>query len=567
MLQAFVSLKPQHPPRTESGMRSFFEALTGAVFSQPTIFRTNADATVRPYSLSAICEATLNPRCKFVVLRAEGEKFWQCTFLLPDKQGLGALFFDLQRTNAPRRIATASLIEMFRKLYQSLKPRLIRIGDSEAREKLKSRHGLVMMPGLGRIEWLQIVSPEVYSPIYNPSELVAAPAFATEILDDGALFLRVYDDPNEWDFEDNISLANFIPGFLAGVAKIQDSEKEKEALRDLERLWSRAEKTAEKAYEVLDADIPAASTTDVAEAEAETQAMAQKASASVKPSSSPLETQPVGNRDLDDLLERSHAIGPEDARMRSVIFARLKSEYKVDEEAIRKRGIEGPCTIFEVKPSNKPAFFASYQDLDRKVFILNVLEDLARFIAANDAGLNPVSLQKITHLIRTYYRPEYTLLASLNELPQNVIRDRRVSELRQKFEPAAIKNVGDNRTLTFWFYQSEHQSIETLTLTQFEDWPLQIEAKVQCTDMENAVEAPPVTQEVKPSAPLPCAAKAAPSAPPALPTPAVPAKASSSGGAAKIVVGTLLGLVVIYVLLALFSYGGDFTFILDLLKK
>ena len=97
MIQAFVSLKPQQPPRTESGMRSFFEALQGAVFSQPTIFRTNADQSARPYSLDAICEAALNPRCKFVVLRAECEKFWQCTFLLPDKQGMGALFFDLQK--------------------------------------------------------------------------------------------------------------------------------------------------------------------------------------------------------------------------------------------------------------------------------------------------------------------------------------------------------------------------------------------------------------------------------------------------------------------------------------
>lgn len=152
MIQAFVSLKPQQPPRTESGMRSFFEALQGAVFSQPTIFRTNADQSARPYSLDAICEAALNPRCKFVVLRAECEKFWQCTFLLPDKQGMGALFFDLQRVQNPRRLSAESLIEMFKKLYTSLSPRLIRIGDSEAREKLRSRHGLVMMPGLGRIE-------------------------------------------------------------------------------------------------------------------------------------------------------------------------------------------------------------------------------------------------------------------------------------------------------------------------------------------------------------------------------------------------------------------------------
>lgn len=191
MIQAFVSLKPQYPARTESGMRSFFEALQNAVFSQPTIFRTNADVSVRPYSLDAITEAAMNPRCKFVVLRAECEKFWQCTFLLPDKQGMSALFFDLQRQESPRRLSPDSLIEMFKKLYKAMSPRVIRIGDSEAREKLKSRHGLIMMPGLGRIEWLQIVSPEIYGDIYNASELVAAPGYQTEIWEDGALFMRL----------------------------------------------------------------------------------------------------------------------------------------------------------------------------------------------------------------------------------------------------------------------------------------------------------------------------------------------------------------------------------------
>ena len=309
MIQAFVSLKPQQPPRTESGMRSFFEALQGAVFSQPTIFRTNADQSARPYSLDAICEAALNPRCKFVVLRAECEKFWQCTFLLPDKQGMGALFFDLQRVQNPRRLSAESLIEMFKKLYTSLSPRLIRIGDSEAREKLRSRHGLVMMPGLGRIEWLQIVAPEVYSDIYNPTDLVVAPGYQTEIWDDGALFMRVYDDPNDWDSEDNISQANFIPGFLAGVAKIRDNEKEKETLRELERLWSRAEKTAEKAYEVLDAT--EGSGAAAASEQAQTQMRA---------------TQPVESADLDRLVESSNArLDAEDARKRSVVFARLKS--------------------------------------------------------------------------------------------------------------------------------------------------------------------------------------------------------------------------------------------------
>lgn len=474
MIQAFVSLKPQQPPRTESGIRSFFEALQGAVFSQPTIFRTNADSTVRPYSLDAICEAVLNPGCKFVVLRAECEKFWQCTFLLPDKQGMGALFFDLQRQQSPRRLSPDSLIEMFKKLYHSLSPRVIRIGDSEAREKLKSRHGLVMMPGLGRIEWLQIVSPEVYGDIYNPSELIAAPGYETAIWDDGALYLRVYDDPNDWDSEDNISQANFIPGFLAGVAKIRDNEKERDMLRDLERIWVRAEKTAANAYDVLSADpnnVPAAEAPKAAKAE------------------------PVVAAEIP--VAKDVAVDDDDSRKRSVIYTRLKSEYSLAEDNIVKYGQEGPCTIFTVKADKKAGFFATYQELDRKVFVLNVLEDLSRFLSTNHCSVKAECFDEIKRLVKTYYHPEYKMLDSLDELPESVIRDRRMPEMRAAFEPANVKDVNGNQTLTFWFYKPEFCGLETLSFTQFEDWPMQLEAKVQCSDMENEPEHAP--EPVKPA--------------------------------------------------------------------
>lgn len=547
MLQAFVSLKPQQPSRTESGMRSFYEALTGALLSQPTIYRTNADANVRPFTLDDIVESSLNPRCKFVVLRAEGEKFWQCTFLLPDKQGLGALFFDLQRVENPRRIAAQTLIEMHKKLFKVLKPRLIRVGDSEAREKLKSRHGLVMMPGLGRIEWLQIVSPELYAPIYNPSELVAAPAFGAEIWEDGAFYLRVYEDPNDWESEDNISLANFIPGFLAGVAKIKDSEKEKEALRDLERLWSRAERTAEKAYEVLDAD----SGTDAVEP--------------VKADSS-RQTVPVAAQDIDDLLERKSAkLTAEDEKMREVLHMRLQNEYKLDDNSIRKHSVVGPCTVFEVHTSNKPVFFASYQDLDRKVFILNVSSDLSRFVAANSTRLEQHALAQIQALLRKYYRPDAIMLDSIDDLPAHVRYDRRVAELRGKFESAEVKRVNDNNTVTFWFYLPHIVGVETLTLTQFEDWPIQIESQIQCTEMENDPDHVPEVVEVKPeSAPAEIVYEAAVT--PKAETRELP-ETQGSASVAKIIIAVVFIIIAVYLLLAYLSYGGDLMFYQQFLPK
>lgn len=466
MIQAFVSLKPQQPSRTESGMRSFFEALQSAVFSQPTIFRTNADKDARPYNIDDICAAVMNPLCKFVVIRAEGEKFWQCTFLLPDKQGLGALFFDLQRAQNPRRLSPESLIEMFKKLYKTLSPRLIRIGDSDAREKLKSRHGLVMMPGFGRIEWLQIVAPEVYNEYYNASELIAAPGYQTDILEDGALFMRVYDDPNDWENEDNISQANFVPGFLAGISRTNanTSAETRDAIRDLERLWARAEKTAAKAYETLDAGNANAAELDAI----------QKTNTPAAPQYDiPVET---GN------------IDPETMRKRSVIFARVKLEFSVKEENITFVADEGPCSVFLIHADKRLPFYASYQDLDHKVFLLNVLEDLSRFISANGCSVKEQFLTEIKRLIQTYYCFGASLLNSIDDLPADVIRDRRIPQLRNDFSPAAVSNINGNQSLTLWVYKPDTQTLETLVLNQFEEWPLAIEAKIQATDMENEPE-------------------------------------------------------------------------------
>ena len=463
MIQAFVSLKPQTPPRTESGMRSFFEALQGAVFSQPTVFRTNADSSVRPYSLDAVCEAALNPRCKFVAIRAEREKFWQCTFLLPDKQGMGALFFDLQRQQNPRRLSPDTLIEMFKKLYNALTPRLIRVGDSEARDKLCSRHGLINMPGLGKLEWMQIVSQEVYGDTYNTSELVASPGYATEIWPDNALFLRVYDDPNDWDSEDNVSQANFVPGFLAGVAKIHDADKERLTINELNRLWGRAEKTALKAYKALDED----------------------------PNNIRSEEAPQREEYVEEDFEPETVSTPlddDDTRKRTVVYNRLKAEYKVDENNIVRYSEEGSCTLFRVKAEKKPVFFASYQDLDRKVFILSDFEDLSRFLATNGCSVKPEHCEKIKELVGKYYRPDYVLLNTLDDLPSTVVRDRRMPEIRKQFKPASVETVNGNQVLVLWFYKPEFCGLETLSFTQFEDWPMHLESHVECSDMENEPE-------------------------------------------------------------------------------
>jgi len=478
MLQAFVSLKPQQPARTENGMTSFFEALENAVFSQPTIFRSNTDAAARPYSIEAVVEAALKPNCKFIVLRADCEKFWQCTFLLPDAQGVGALHFDLQRVDNPRKISATTLVNMFKNLYQSIKPKLVRVGDSEARKKLKSRHGIIMMPGIGRVEWLQIVSQDVYGDIYNPSDLVGAPCYQSDVWEDNSFFLRVYDDPNDWDSEDNESYANFVPGFLAGISKIKDGEKEKEMLRELERLCSRAEKTAEKAYAALD-NASIHTSPAKAEVEEEHEAPSQEA-APVEESSAPV-------ADVDE----------ETAHKRSVIFTRIKDEFKVEEQDIIKRAVEGPCTVFTVKRKKKPDMCVSYQDSANKVYILNNTDDLSKFIKDNGCKLNEESIPKLVHLL-SYYHPENKILATLDDLPDHVAKDKRVPGFKEKYAFGKITNTEGTLELLVPVFQPECDGLEIVSLSQFEAWPIQITSEVVATEMENVKEKPAPEKKEEP---------------------------------------------------------------------
>lgn len=561
MLQCFVSLKQQQPPKTESGLRGFFEALSVAAPSQPTLFCTSADAVPKPYNIETVVEAALNPRCKFVVLRSESKKFWQCTFLLPDKQGWGALFFDFQRQGSTETPSADSLIETAKRLYKHLEPRLLRMGDSEAREKLKSRHGLVLMPGFGRLEWLQIVHPEVYSSIYNVSDLVASPAHTSEVAEDGSLLLRVYGNPTEWDDEENISLANFTPGFLAGIAKFQESDKE--ILRELEKLWSRSEKTAEKAYEVFQAGSPSTQSPAVSvpipmlepeqllAANAAAQSAADKVAADIKSeqhdADSRRTTTPVQIADLDALLEKTESAtrnvppGQVD-KMQETIFVRIKNDFEVDEKSLLKVAQEGICTVFSVKPLKGSEFYASYQDLDRKVFLLNEPEDLAKFLSVNDCVVDDKHKDKIIKLVTKYYQPGVSFINALSELPKDVRFDRRLKEIQESCKPGTINEKNDVRTLSLFYFIPTNSALEELRISQMEEFPLMVESKRHFTELESDEipdQTPPPVAQPTPAAPVKIAQPEikADIAPQTLPA---PPKAQGSNGLKALLVLVLL---------------------------
>ena len=531
MLQAFVSLKQQHPPRTESGMQGFFEALAGAVFGEPTLFCTNVDATPKAYSHAAAVQACLDPKCKFAVLRGESPNFWQATLLMPDKQGMGAIFFDLEQADGQHSPSIDKILDFSKKLYQKLNPRLIRVGDSEAREKLKSRHGLVLMPGLGRIEWLQIVHPDVYGSLYNPSELVAAPAHDTEIWEDGGLFLRVYGDPKDWDNEENIALANFIPGFLAGTANVQDGEKEKENVRNIEKLWNRVAKTAERAHEIF-AIAPAAAV-EAPKAAAATKAEAPKVAApkaeapkveapkaeapkveapkaeapkaeapkveapkaeapkaeAPKAEAPKVEAEPVAVAEAKPAEEKVAPARPSTEHVLASV-AEVAPEVVVQEGTfaeVKATGFAQPLYSGQ-DASHSPAlrFYAAWDFEEQKARVLHKLEDFAAFLHGESFTVRARDVDRIVACIKTYHKPALVYLASLDELPQPARDDARLAEFKNRVRAPHVDVVDETHELHVWAFNAHGRSLEEILVRQYEDWPLTVEVKRHVLDLPTA---------------------------------------------------------------------------------
>ena len=505
MLQAFVSLKHQQPPRTESGLQSFLEALTSAAYSPPTFFCTNLDATPQSYTVDGLTQACLHQKCKFAVVRGDDPLFWQATILMPDKEGLGALFFQFESDTSACPTAD-QVIEFTKKLYKNLEPRIIRAGDSEAREKLKSRHGLVLMPGLGRVEWLQVVHPDVYGELYNPSELVAAPAYAAEIWEDGALFLRVYGDPKDWDNEENISLANFIPGFLAGTANVTDGEKEKQNVRIIEKLWNRANKTAERAAEIFDP--PSSNAAAVAKP------------TPVAPKPEPVVAKPEPDEDFDDLLvaeptdelddllvaepetedaaeataEPALKDPPSPAEVASII-SEQSADIELDSKSVTRLDTLFDQTIYRAQDAKTgDRVFIAFSPTEDKLRVLDKLEDFAAFLQAESLNVQESDRAAIVDCVKRYHRPYVTYIDSVDDVSGSAGSDPRLKEFEAIVKPAHFDVSDETQQLHVWAYNPRNSGLEEILIRQFEDWPLTMEIKRHILELKEPTD---VAAEVK----------------------------------------------------------------------
>ena len=547
MLQAFVSLKHQQPPRTESGLQSFLEALTSAAYSPPTFFCTNLDATPQSYTVDGLTQACLHQKCKFAVVRGDDPLFWQATILMPDKEGLGALFFQFESDTSACPTAD-QVIEFTKKLYKNLEPRIIRAGDSEAREKLKSRHGLVLMPGLGRVEWLQVVHPDVYGELYNPSELVAAPAYAAEIWEDGALFLRVYGDPKDWDNEENISLANFIPGFLAGTANVTDGEKEKQNVRIIEKLWNRANKTAERAAEIFDppssnaaavakptpvAPKPepvVAKPTPVAPKPEPVVAKPEPVVAKPEPVApkpepvvakpEPVVAKPEPDEDFDDLLvaeptdelddllvaepetedaaeataEPALKDPPSPAEVASII-SEQSADIELDSKSVTRLDTLFDQTIYRAQDAKTgDRVFIAFSPTEDKLRVLDKLEDFAAFLQAESLNVQESDRAAIVDCVKRYHRPYVTYIDSVDDVSGSAGSDPRLKEFEAIVKPAHFDVSDETQQLHVWAYNPRNSGLEEILIRQFEDWPLTMEIKRHILELKEPTD---VAAEVK----------------------------------------------------------------------
>ncbi|MDX9719742.1 MAG: hypothetical protein RBU37_03280 [Myxococcota bacterium] len=519
MLQAFVSLHDQQPPRTESDLQTFFEGIAGSLLSPPSSFCTNVDATVKPFSMASIVTASADPKCKFVMLRGPAEQFWQMSLVMPDKHGVGAIFFDLEKSDGSSSISIDDIDDFAKKLYKAIQPRMIRIGDSEARDKLKSRHGLVLMPGLGRIEWLQIVHPAVYAELYNPSELVAAPAYSAEIFEDGALYLRVYGDPKDWENEENISLANFIPGFLAGTANVKDGEKEKENVKLIEKLWNRAYKIAEKAYELFDAPVtespapePPPEATEAPKAVEAPKPEAPKPVAVEAPKpeapkpeapkpeapkpEAPKPEAPKPEEPKPEALkpeapkpeapkpeapkpEAPKAKVPKVAEVREMVQS-LFADSGIDKESLSALQLDLQHALFSaINPKTTPpskVFFA-YSKSEERLRHLDRLDDFAAFLQGEALGVREADQKQLVDLVRKYHRPFLQYLDATADIPEPARLDPRVADFAKQVKPPYLDESEETRQLHLWAYNPVNSSLEELFVRQYADWPITVEVK------------------------------------------------------------------------------------------
>ena len=144
MLQGFVYLGDVS--RTEQSVKSLLQKLSEASYTKPTKCYSNVNPVIRSYP-----DETLLAEAKYgadwIALCGNDPYMFHCTILLPreDREPVMFLRFENERAldDAP---PINSLINFAKTLSEELSPRLMRLGDSVAREKLKSHHGLILLP-------------------------------------------------------------------------------------------------------------------------------------------------------------------------------------------------------------------------------------------------------------------------------------------------------------------------------------------------------------------------------------------------------------------------------------
>lgn len=497
MLQAFVSLKQQQPPRTESGLKTFFQGLVKVSFSSPTYFCTSAAPEPSAFSVAAAAKACAVEEVKWAQFRGE-DPYWQATMLMPDKRGYAAMFYHFESEDGDKPVVeTDRLIEFAREFYDTLEPRLIRLGDSEAREKLKSRHGLVLMPGLGRVEWLQLVHPDIYGELYNSSELAAAPAYAVEIMRSGGLFLRVYGDPKEWESEDNVSLANFIPGFLAGTANVTDGEKAKMAVRQIEKLWTRASKTAGKVAEIFH---PPAEAPTAAAADDSSDATVKMSSPSAEMladlgGSKPAEKEPTVE---EAPILAAEPVATHEAPSTSEVQAQISSlapDVQLQGNVATVNAPDLEQKLYRGRDGRLPAsdFFIAFDTEEGKLLNLDKFEDFAAFLQKEDLGVNSGDRNEIISLVKKYHRTYLTHLSSVDGIPGESGKDKRLETFRSRVKAPYQDTDGETQKLHLWAFNPRANALEEMIIHQFKTWPLSMENRSQLTDLKAsaATEPPP----------------------------------------------------------------------------
>ena len=537
MLQAFVSLREQELTQSKEGFLSILDKIARVSYATPTRFYSSINHKLRSSADDSLADEAFSG-AEWVAMTGDSPSYFHCTLTLPtNKYGTAAFIRFEEEGGATSKITVEKIISLCKNLNQELEPYLIRVGDSVAREKLKSHHGLVLLPGLGRIEWLQIFHQQLTGTMYSQSELVTAPAYETEILPNGSVFLRVYNDPWDYESDETVTLANFIPGYMAGTAVVDDPEKEKNQVRMIEQQWNLSKEASVSATAVLEGGVADKSdpgpkriengSTNNGPDKSMEPTLNEMAANAAKPLIAEEEISkqlraysmaPVLTKEEPELpkavpksatLDKSDKVvvvqeaGSGPPTCEAILAAVLENEPALKITASHIRFIDelDHHIIYRISnPSELIHFYLAFQIQTGEIIKFSRNESFVHFLQMEQVGIEADRLDEVMEFFQQYHQDKVEILQGVESLDEKLQKLEKIDRLASSIQIPEFSESEGHKTFSFWVFYSNRAVIEKLSIAQYEDWPYQFEVNQHIEEVipKEEIEVPDAAMNMRP---------------------------------------------------------------------